>query len=111
MTESCRRRFCMARPCSWHARASLLPLRRRLALAPTVRPSKLVHAANLVQDRPADPQACISLEGNTPIQLEPVNGVDKPDQSGSLKIVRAGDRADGNIHAARDPRRQRRITL
>src|SRR5256712_12753620 len=80
-----------------------LPLRRGLALAPTVRPSKLVHAANLVQDRPADPQACIALEGNAARRLEPVNGVDKPDQRCGLKIVEASDRADRDVHPACDP--------
>src|ERR1700694_4628899 len=53
-----------------------LPLRRGLALTPTVRPSKLVHAADLVQDRPADPQACITLEGNAARRLAPGGGLD-----------------------------------
>jgi hypothetical protein len=88
-----------------------LPLRRGRALAPTVRPSKLVHAANLVQDRPADPQACITLEGNATLGIEPVDGVDQPDQSGGLEIVRAGDRTDRDIHPAGNPRRQRREAL
>src|SRR4029077_19571932 len=59
-----------------------LPLRRGRALAPTVRPSKLVDTAHLVEDRAADPQACITLEGVTPIRLEPVDGVDQPDETG-----------------------------
>src|SRR2546427_3531830 len=88
-----------------------LPLRRGFALAPTVRPSKLVHAANLVQDRPADPQACIALKGNAPLRLETVHGVDQPDQSGGLEVVRAGDRADRNVHATCDTGSQRREAL
>jgi hypothetical protein len=80
-------------------------------LAPTVRPSKLVHAANLIEDRPTDPQACITLEGNAPIRLEPIDGIDQPDQTGRLKIVRAGDSASRNVHTAGDPGSQRRIAL
>jgi hypothetical protein len=88
-----------------------LPLRRGLALAPTVRPSKLVHAANLVEDRPADPQACITLEGDASLGVKAVDSVDQPDQRGRLEIVRSGDCAYRDVHPVGDPRGQRREAL
>src|SRR6267378_5103573 len=87
------------------------PLRRGLALAPTVRPSEVVHAADLVEDRPADPQAGITLEGDAPCRLEPVDGVDEADESGRLEIIDTSDRSDGNVHYACDPRGERREAL
>src|SRR5256714_5474865 len=88
-----------------------LPLRRGRALAPTVRPSKLVHATDFVEDRPADPQACITLKGNTPLRIELIDGVDQPDQSSRLEIVGTRDRTHRHVHAVRDPGGERREAL
>src|SRR2546430_13255131 len=88
-----------------------LPLRRGRALAPTVRPSKLVHATDFVEDRPADPQACITLKGNTPLGIELIDGVDQPDQSSRLEIVGTRDRTYRYVHSVRDPGGERREAL
>src|SRR5256885_11652678 len=88
-----------------------LPLRRGRALAPTVRPSKLVHATDFVEDRPADPQARITLEGDTSLGIELIDGVDQPDESSRLEIVGTRDRTHRYVHAVRNPGGERREAL
>ncbi len=88
-----------------------LPLRRGRALAPTVRPSKLVHATDFVEDRSADPQACITLEGHSSLGIELIDGVDQSDQSSRLEIVGTRDRTHRYVHAVRDPGGKRREAL
>src|SRR5213594_148970 len=90
---------------------ALLPLRRGLALAPTVRPSEFVHAAHLVEDSAADTQARVAFEGDPALRLEPVYGVDQPNERGGLQVVRTRDCADRHVHPVRDAGGERHVAL
>src|SRR2546425_5252995 len=91
--------------------ARLAPRRDERPLPTPVGASKVVDAADLVQDGPPDPQRRVALERDATIGLEAIDGVDEPDERRRLQVIGASDRSDGDVHCARNPRGHRHVVL